>query len=203
MVQENNDLIQRIVVLEEQLKSKVSERRLWIILGPAILVGTTTIAALGYFDLNKIPQTIAFRIQEEIRASETEIIELIEASSEDIVEEQLSELFGEDYDRVIGRLSGLSMGVVSFPHASRPSGDKWQDLDRIEIKFSQEYDTIPNVFISLSRMEAYYRSPSPTFGLRVENASTTGFEIVISGAYLTSFSGASVNWMAVEPAFTR
>ena len=195
--------IERITLIEERLTRKFERDEFWKIMGPFVLAGAVVVTALGYVDLRMIPQTFALRVSDEVDKARPKILELVRGAAVSSVEDELVSLLGRDYKLVLSKLAGVSMGVAHFQHKERPSGDQWQDLDRVEVRFSRKYEVTPQIFISVNKMEAYFRHPSPTFGFRVENPSPEGFHVPLSGAYLRSLSGASVNWMAIEPALRR
>lgn len=88
-------------------------------------------------------------------------------------------------------------GTYALPHQKRPTGDKWALVQREYIQFAQSFRTPPIIQLSMRNIELYTTRPGTFYRLSADNVTTSGFELAIYGAYATSFSNCTIDWLAV------
>ncbi len=134
-------------------------------------------------------------------------LKIVPEAAADAVELELNRLFGTQYSQVVRQLAGISVGEVQFPHKRRPASGEvsnWTLLDEEQVVFDRKYDHPPNVFISVTGIEIYRQANNantPLFRVQVSNKTSTGFKLLLYGAYTSSFSNATVQWLAIDRVF--
>jgi len=187
-----HDLDKRLHAVEFQLDSKVSSSRFATSAFAFVLAGSVTLAAIGYFDFRHIPNRI-----------EAEIDDQIGPAVDQTIREDFERLMGPEYHAILAGLGNIETGTVEIPHERRPSGDQWEEVYRSYVPFGSDFSSPPQVFISITSIEAYQRTRTTTYRTSVENLTRAGFDLVVSSAYLESFSNARVNWLAIDSAFRQ
>ncbi|MDA4844187.1 H-type lectin domain-containing protein [Hoeflea poritis] len=187
-----NDLDKRIHALEFKLESKLSSSRFATSAFAFILAGAVILASIGYFDFRHIPNRI-----------EAEINGQVGAAINSTIRTDFERLIGPNYEEILAGLGNIETGKVDIPHKRRQTGDQWQEVFREKVAFESNFKTQPQVFLSVTSIEAYHRSTTTTYRTSVEKLDRAGFELVVSSAYMDSFSNARIHWMAIDSVFRQ
>ncbi len=95
-------------------------------------------------------------------------------------------------------LTTIASGLINMPHATRPTGEFWEEVYTQSVSFAQKFNSIPNVVLSVKEIESYTKDKAGVFyKLHARNVTSNGFEFVLVSAYNSSFSNIIVNWIAI------
>lgn len=214
-----NDLIERVARLEESSKNYPTKTQALLIGGPFVAVGAVIIIALGYYDIHKIPVEIERSIQAEISVTAPPLVkEIVEPRIQIALETALSEIpstvtsqvnadlrkiVGPEYRDILSGLRNIQVGSVTLPHKERTTGNKWEEVERRRVEFKRSFTSPPQVLLSISTIESYYRQSTRTISITTDKVGEAGFDLVVSSAYNRSLSSLTVDWIAIDPVFGK